>query len=96
GNAISMSNGQKDMKINEEGLDWNKVFESVKNGFQNNMKQEHTEEMGDKYKTYLNSTSSESFFYSDAQKETMFEQYKKDNYELNSSCFNAAEYFLSK
>lgn len=38
GNAISISNGQEDMKINEEGLDWNKVFESVGKEFKNNTK----------------------------------------------------------
>lgn len=94
-NAIAMSNGQKDMKINEDIVNWDKVFNFTTNGFKNNMKQEHTDEMAEKYKMFLNSPASPYYFYSDEEKKTMISQYKTDNYKLNNECFNAAKLLTS-
>lgn len=51
--------------------------------------------MGDKYKTFLDTPGSQYYFYSDAEKEKMLTQYKKDNYALNSTCFKAVDYLLT-
>lgn len=91
GNAIAMSDGQSNMRIDEEKVDWNQVFETTKMGFQNNMQQDHLNDEADKYLKYLNSPDSPYYFFSDEQKHSMVEQFKKDNYSLNKICSDVLE-----
>ncbi|NOQ31041.1 MAG: hypothetical protein GQ570_07975 [Helicobacteraceae bacterium] len=93
-NAIAMSGGQSDMKINEENLDWNEVLKVTAEGFKNNMQSSHTNEMAEKYENFLNTPGSQYYSYSDEIKQQMIEEYKADNYALNSNGLSAAESLL--
>lgn len=95
-NAISMSGGQEEMKIDEENVNWEEVFKVTAAEFEKNMDSSHTNEMAQKYEKNLNSPASPYFFYSDEQKRGMVEQFKSDNYKLNSESFNLAKSILSE
>lgn len=94
-NAIIQSGGQEEMKIIEENVDWEKVFQATANGFQDNMKPAHTEEIGAHYREYLDNPMSPYYFYSDEDKVKMVEAFKKQNYESNCRLFDAAETLMA-